>query len=216
MQMVFRTSQNTGGVVSPLSYLKFNYQGSLYTSNGQFYSNKGIRLKFTITDSTATNYIETQSITTDFRGHFATKVGDGTSLLGSLADIPWWDGKGRYLTTQIDTNSTGNWISMGQSELISVPYAFYAMRSGDGSRTLFGSFDTNGNTLSGRGFTVRFIGGNRYEINFLQPFSEMPYINVKLIGNGIYSDKIISKTNQRTTIEITGNPDQIQFEAMGR
>jgi hypothetical protein len=107
-------------------------------------------------------------------------------------------------------------MQLGSSSLVAVPFSMYALRSGDGSRSVYGSFDGNGNVVSGRGFSVTPLGNGRFEIEFQQPFSEMPNIFVEMTGNGSYSKKIIAKNKQKITVEIVGNPTEIQFEAKGK
>ncbi len=193
----------------------FNYQASV-VSGGKPLANRSLSVRFTVADSSATNYSEIQQITTDARGHFATQVGAGSPISGSLSDVSWWDGIPRTLKTEVDTNGSGNWVVLGSSSLVAVPVSMYALRSGDGSRSIYGSFDSNGNVVSGRGFSVTPLGNGKFELVFQQPFTELPNVIVKLVGSGTYNDKIINRNTQKTTIEITGNPDQIQFEAKGK
>jgi hypothetical protein len=195
---------------------RFNYQASVMDLLGKPLANRTLAVRFSISDSSSTNYVETQSVTTDARGHFATQVGAGTVAAGSLDNISWWDGLSRALRTEIDTTGSGSWMQLGSSSLVAVPFSMYALRSGDGSRSVYGSFDGNGNVVSGRGFSVTPLGNGRFEIEFQQPFSEMPNIYIKSTGNGNYSEKIISKFFHKTILEVLGNPDQIQFEAKGK
>jgi hypothetical protein len=193
----------------------FNYQASV-VSGGKPLSNRSLSVRFTVADSSATNYSEIQQITTDARGHFATQVGAGTALSGSLSDISWWDALPRTLKTEVDTNGSGSWVVLGNSSLVAVPVSLYALRSGDGSRSIYGSFDSNGNVVSGRGFTVTPLGNGKFELVFQQPFTELPNVFLEFTGNGVFSKKIWSINTQKTTIEISGNPDRIQFEAKGK
>jgi hypothetical protein len=193
----------------------FNYQASV-VSGGKLLANRSLSVRFTVADSTATNYSEIQQITTNARGHFATQVGAGSPISGSLSDVSWWDGLPRTLKTEVDTNGSGNWVVLGSSSLVAVPVSMYALRSGDGSRSIYGSFDSNGNVVSGRGFSVTPLGNGKFELVFQQPFTELPNVFLEFTGNGLFSKKILSKNTQKTTIEISGNPDQIQFEAKGK
>jgi hypothetical protein len=193
----------------------FNYQASV-VSGGKPLANRSLSVRFTVADSTATNYSEIQQITTDTRGHFATQVGAGSPISGSLSDVSWWDGLPRTLKTEVDTNGSGSWVVLGSSSLVAVPVSMYALRSGDGSRSIYGSFDSNGNVVSGQGFTVTPLGNGKFELVFQQPFTELPNVFLEFTGNGVFSKKIWSINTQKTTIEISGNPDRIQFEAKGK
>jgi hypothetical protein len=207
---------NTAPAVATPAGGRFNYQASVMDLFGKPMANRTLAVRFSISDSSSTNYVETQSVTTDARGHFATQVGAGTVAAGSLDNISWWDGLSRALRTEIDTTGSGSWMQLGSSSLVAVPFSMYALRSGDGSRSVYGSFDANGNVVSGRGFSVTPLGNGRFEIEFQQPFSEWPTVWIKLTGIGSYSDQIIAKNKQKITVEIVGNPTEIQFEAKGK
>ncbi|MFY8132224.1 MAG: hypothetical protein ACOVOL_03245, partial [Bacteroidia bacterium] len=191
----------------------FNYQASLLKSNGEPWSFKTLDVRFSISDSSQTIFSEKQVITTDARGHFATKVGSGIPIIGSLTQLPWWDGQTRNLKTEVDTNGTGQWISMGTTQLVAVPVSMYSHRSGDGRRSVLGSFTANGNILSGKGFTVTPLGNSFYEIEFAQPFSEVPHVFLSTVGFFGNANYVIQRSS--SNVRIFCNASEIQFEAKG-
>ncbi len=207
---------NLAPPTSPTIAQLFNYQGIISGISGKPLINKSVNLRFSISDSSKINFQETKSVLTDSKGMFSTNVGSGNTLIGSLENISWWDGMQRKLMTEVDTNNSGTWINLGFSNIAAVPISLYSLTSGDGSRKIYGSFDVNGNIVTGNGFTITPIGNGQFEITFQKTFNEIPNVSVKLIGNGTYSDKILQVLKTKTIIQITGNPDRIQFEATGK
>ncbi len=212
MVLFFRTSPRSTSTLLGL----INYQATLAHPTGNPISNQTIKIRFSIQDSLNTNYSEWQSIQTDSRGNIAVQVGNGNKILGSLEGIEWWDGQNRTLKTEIDTSGTGNWIVLGNSQLVSVPSALYALKSGDGSSSIYGSIDPNGNILTGNGFSVTPLGNGSYEIDFQQPFNEVPIFWINSVGSGYYSENIISVSPSKISFQVTGSPNRIQFEANGK
>jgi hypothetical protein len=191
----------------------FNYQASLLNGYGEPWSLKTLDVRFSISDSSQTIFSEKQVITTDAQGHFATKVGSGIPIIGSLTQLPWWDGQTRNLKTEVDTNGTGQWISMGTTQLVTVPVSMYSHRSGDGRRSVLGSFTANGIIQSGKGFTITPLGNYEYEIEFVQPFSEVPHVFLSTIGSSGNYNYVIQRSISKVRIFCNGS--EIQFEAKG-
>ncbi len=194
----------------------FHYQALVSNSQKKPLANQSMAVRFTIADSLVTYYSETQQIITDSKGQFSTKVGNGTPVQGSMASIPWWDAVSKTLKTEIDTNASGQWITLGQQPMAAVPIAMYAQSTGDGVRSVFGSFDTSANIQTGSGFTVTSNGNNQYEVQFSYSFSNPPILQVELVGVGTYSYKTVSSQVQKFVVQVLGNPDRIQFEAKGK
>jgi hypothetical protein len=207
--VIFKSSQPAQPELPSL----FNYQASLLKSNGEPWSFKTLDVRFSISDSSQTIFSEKQVIITDARGHFATKVGSGIPIIGSLAQLPWWDGQTRNLKTEVDTNGTGQWISMGTTQLVAVPVSMYSHRSGDGRRSMVGSFTSNGIILSGKGFTVTSLGNDEYEIEFTQPFTEVPHVFLSTVGNS--NAWVTQRGISKVRIQACCAHSEIQFEAKG-
>jgi uncharacterized protein (TIGR02145 family) len=90
--------------------------------------NKTVQLRLSILDSSATGnvvYQETHSVTTDSKGLFSVSIGGGTPVLGSFSQVAWAAGA-KFLQTDMDTALSGVFLSLGSTELKSVPYALYA------------------------------------------------------------------------------------------
>ena len=65
---------------------------------------------------------------------FSIVIGNGTVVSGTFAGINWGNGT-KWLKTEIDIAGGNNYVVMGSSQFMSVPYALYADKSGVGSST---------------------------------------------------------------------------------
>jgi len=104
---------------------KFNYQGVARNSSGNPIINTTIGLRLSITDGTNALYSETFTPTTSALGLFQAEVGNGNVVSGTFAGIDWLGGA-RSLKVELDPAGGNNYIDMGSSPLISVPYALVA------------------------------------------------------------------------------------------
>jgi hypothetical protein len=110
-----------------------------------------IGLQFTIHQGTPTGttvYLETNIhsvITTNQFGLFTWALGSGTPSIGTIAGINWGNGP-YYLDVAMDATGGTNYIDMGTSQLLSVPYALYAETAGNGGGGATGPTGQNGNT----------------------------------------------------------------------
>jgi hypothetical protein len=112
----------------------FNYQAVLRNEIGEILSNQGVDFKFYIYNGAPSNgilvYEEQHLAYTDTFGMVNLSVGFGTVLSSdSLKDIAWGNGA-YYLEVRSDVNKDGNFVIMGDAQLLSVPYALYAKSSG--------------------------------------------------------------------------------------
>jgi len=109
-----------------------NYQGIARDGSDALIANKTISLRISILSgsSTGTNvYSETFSASTNKFGLFTLQVGTGSTISGTFSTINWSTGN-YYLKTEMDASGGTNYSVLGTSQLISVPYAFYADNAG--------------------------------------------------------------------------------------
>jgi hypothetical protein len=126
---------------------KVNYQAVALTAGGQTVKNQVIKLRLSIVDSSATGtvlYTETHQPTTDGAGQFSVFLGGGTSTLGTFSSISWSNGKDKFLKAEADVTGGTNFVLMGTSQIVSVPYAISAGSLKEGA-TITGA---NGNIYS--------------------------------------------------------------------
>ena len=104
------------------------YQGAAVGPQNRILKNKTVQFRLSILDGSSTGnvvYQETHSVTTDSKGLFSVSIGGGTSVVGSFSQIAWAAGA-KFLQTEMDTALSGVFLSLGTTELKSVPYALYA------------------------------------------------------------------------------------------
>jgi hypothetical protein len=109
----------------------FKYQAVVRDNSGLALANKlvAIRLSLLLNSTNGTSvYSEVHNIATNDFGVANLNVGAGTNTTGNFASIDW--GAGTYfLKTEADITNGSNFVFLGTSQLLSVPYAMYAAKS---------------------------------------------------------------------------------------
>ena len=128
---------------------QMNYQAVVRNSSGNpVANNTPVKLRFSIHDGSPTGTVvfnETQSTTANQFGLVNVQIGQ----LGNLAVVSWGFGA-KYLQVETDINNSGTFTDMGNSQLLSVPYALYAANSNAGPAGPTGAQGIQGPTgLSG-------------------------------------------------------------------
>jgi hypothetical protein len=114
-----------------------NYQAVAYDNLSQPVTNHAVSVRLSVLDGGANGpvlYQETQTPNTDNTGLFSIVIGNGTVVSGTFAGINWGNGT-KWLKTEIDIAGGNNYVVMGSSQFMSVPYALYADKTGIGSPT---------------------------------------------------------------------------------
>jgi uncharacterized protein (TIGR02145 family) len=110
----------------------FTYQGVATDNNGFELQNQTISIQASILSSSATGttvWQETHTTTTDTFGLFNVTIGEGTSTnSGSSATFQEidWGAASHFMKVEIDVNGGTNYVHVGTSQMMSVPYALYA------------------------------------------------------------------------------------------
>lgn len=124
-----------------------NYQAAVRNSSGAVLASALVQVRFTIHDATASGAVlfqETNTATTTAQGILNTTIGSGTAVTGTMAGIDWSTGV-KFLEVELNTGS--GYTSIGSQQMVSVPYALYAAKSGNTSPwTLSGTDIFNNNT----------------------------------------------------------------------
>ena len=111
----------------------FNYQATVRNQTGELLTNKSVDFKFHIlqgsSDATPT-YSESHNISTDDLGVVHLSIGSGSAEAGAFNQIDW--SLGNYHMA-IEINTGDGFIDMGTTQLMSVPFALYALNSGNDS-----------------------------------------------------------------------------------
>jgi hypothetical protein len=115
----------TGFAQSPKS---FNYQAVVRDGSGAILASQAVGIRISLRQTTATGtiaYRETFSPTTNAFGLINLAIGTGTVVSGVFANIDWSAGP-YFVEVELDPAGGASYVSMGTSQLLSVPYALYA------------------------------------------------------------------------------------------
>jgi hypothetical protein len=134
----------------------FNYSAVARNPAGQPIASTTIGIQISILKTTSTGavqYSENHFVNTDAFGLFNLVIGTGAVQSGSMATINW-SNDNYYLKVGMDANGGTNFLTMGTTQLLSVPYAMHAKTAeslvGGSSSNLFPVITT----------TVTDIGSN--------------------------------------------------------
>ena len=122
------TATNTGGGTTSTSPAPpgIPYQAEVRNDSGEVLANANVNVRFTLHELTANgavSYQETHALTTNELGLFAATIGAGTATQGTFASNNWAQTT-KFLQVEVDTGN--GYITMGNQQLMSVPYALYA------------------------------------------------------------------------------------------
>src|SRR5690625_3694199 len=107
---------------------KFNYQGIARETSGAALIEQDIALEIAILEGDQRIYLERHEVTTDAFGLYHVQIGDGIALSGTFSNIAWESGD-KHVRVRIDPSQGFDYEEMGTTELLSVPYALYAMNN---------------------------------------------------------------------------------------
>ena len=110
----------------------FSYQAVARNSNGSTLPNANVSLRITLLQGSINGssvYQETFATTTDAYGILNLNIGTGTTVSGSFTNINWGSGP-YFVKVELDPKGGSSYELMGTSQLMSVPYALYAAKSG--------------------------------------------------------------------------------------
>jgi len=129
-----------------------NYQGVARDLQGQPLVSKEIAIRISILKGSANGdleYDEIHEVKTNSFGLFTLVIGEGNPGTSSFNFIGWTQGK-KWLQIELDENGGRNFKLMGSQQLMSVPYALYAERAGNGYQAGQG-ISINNNMISNLG-----------------------------------------------------------------
>lgn len=138
----------------------FSFQGVAFDTNGNPVADKNIAIKAEILKNSPTgnvDYSETHSTTTNSNGLYSLSIGFGIATTGVFDMIDWSTGH-KYLSISIDPNGGTNFMPMGVSQLLSVPYALVSGSSLDTKPKIY---------VKPAPFAVKAIVKNNQEFNGL-------------------------------------------------
>ncbi len=120
------------GILIPVLWAQspngFSYQAVIRDTVGNPIENKTVSLRISILQGTSTGteiYKETHISTTNKFGLVTIVVGGGSVVLGNFSSIDWGN-VSCFIKTELDTAGGSNYVFMGTSQLLSVPYSLNA------------------------------------------------------------------------------------------
>jgi hypothetical protein len=129
----------------------FKYQAIARDGTGAVLANKTVTFRMSIIEGTVTGdivYSEKHTATTNEFGLVNLEIGRGTSPSGTFEGINWGVDQ-HFLKVEMDPNGGSDYLLLGSSELLSVPYALYAktVQTGDkwGNQTVATDVTLDGN-----------------------------------------------------------------------
>jgi hypothetical protein len=129
---------------------QMNYQAVVRDVNGQPVANSNVKMRFTIHDVStngAAVFQETATVASNLLGLVTYAIGSSNNLA-----IVNWSSASKFLQVEVDITGGSNYVDMGTTQLLSVPYALYAAES-QNSMT---GWNISGNTSTNPG--SNFLG----------------------------------------------------------
>jgi len=126
-----------------------NYQAVARNQDGSPIRNTTIGLMISILEGSATGttlYSEKHTLLTDDFGLLNIRIGSGTSD-DDFGIIPWEKAGNLWLEVKLDIDHSGNFIIMGTTQLVSVPYALHSASAGSAPPVLKSMTDSERDAL---------------------------------------------------------------------
>lgn len=177
---------------------KINYQAVARDASGVPLKNKSISVRISILNTSATGsiaYQEKHTTQTNDYGHFNLEIGGGTVEIGIFKNITW-DKSDKFLLVEFDPNGGINYIAMGSTQLLSVPYAIVS----DKANALTSGAKISLNQINGAGVTsgqvLQFNGTDWVPTTITSGGvgdnwgTQTAIVNSSLKGNGTVSNPI--------------------------
>ena len=139
----------------------FKFQAVASDDSNEPLISQNIGVRISLLSGSATGsvvYSERHQLVTSVLGVFDLEVGSGTVVSGDMEAIDW-GGDTYYLKVDLDIDGGTDYVNMGATQLVSVPYALYAGNAGGGS-------DDQTLTLSGTDLSIE--DGNSVDLSALQ------------------------------------------------
>lgn len=126
--LLFATSAIGQGVPQGMKY-----QAVARDLKGQVMANQDIQLKISLYSDPVKRevaYMEIHKVITNELGLFSLSVGSGITFKGSFQEIPW-SSQEIWMEVAVQTDDETDFITISDSKMLSVPYAFFAATAGE-------------------------------------------------------------------------------------
>ncbi len=105
-----------------------NFQAIAKTGNGNVIANQDVKVLIQLIQvnlSPETRYTETHLVTTNNTGFFVLEIGNGNVQSGAFENVEW-EHQNVKLSLKIDENGGSNFVPLGTSQLLTVPYSYFS------------------------------------------------------------------------------------------
>jgi hypothetical protein len=194
-----------------------NYQGVARNGFGNPIQNRSMTLRLSIRNggnNGSVVYSETRTVTTNNGGLYSVQIGSAgaTATTGTIAAINWQVGT-KFLQVELDPEVGSNFIDMGTTQLVSVPYALSAGASppvGAASGDLSGTFP-NPSIAIGAVNTAKLADGSITTIKIADQsvtsnkLADGNVITAKMADASVTDAKIVTVSGSKVIGNISGN-----------
>jgi hypothetical protein len=111
---------------------KFSYQAVIRNSVDELLTNAQIGVQLSLVQGSVSGtsvYVETHKAATNNNGLLSISFGSGTAVQGNFSDVDWSSGP-FFIRSEIDPDGGNSYTITTITQLLSVPYALYAEKSG--------------------------------------------------------------------------------------
>jgi hypothetical protein len=170
-----------------------NYQAVARNAAGIILANQLVGIRISIEDGSGGSvlYSERHVTTTNQFGLFTLKIGSGTVLSGTYNNIAWSNGN-QWMKVDMDPAGGTSYTTMGESELLSVPFANFASSTSAVSGTTNSVAQFTGPNTVGNSSCMYDNGSDRIGIGSNTP----SYYPLSLYSS---NDPVIGFNNAATT-----------------
>jgi hypothetical protein len=180
----------------------FKYQAVARDVNGDIIPNQSIGFRISILQTSPTGssvYTETHNVASNDFGLVNLEIGAGTTVSGNFSVINW-GASSYFIKIEMDASGGNNYLFMGTSQLLSVPYALHALTASSVSNSNDMDSDSTNElqTLSLNGNSLSISNGNSVTLNNGTSYTAGQGIN---INGGTISN---SSPDQTVTLSGTG------------
>lgn len=140
---------------------KISYQAIIRNSSNELITSRPVRIQISILQGTSNGtavYVENHTTATNANGLVTLEIGAGTAIFGTFATINWSNGSNYFIKTETDPNGGNNYTISGTSQMLSVPYALYALSSSNGVPGINGFVSSEVARMPTIGQLPRYVG----------------------------------------------------------
>jgi hypothetical protein len=140
-----------------------SYQAIALNASGNQLVNAPVGLKLSVIDNSATGtvlYTETHTKTTNDKGLYNLVIGQGTIVTGTFNSIDWGKNS-KFLKVEMDASGGTNYATVGNTQMLSVPYAMYSGKTA----SVAGNPTINDDIQDNRSANIAFASGLSTTIN---------------------------------------------------